>query len=98
MYLCIPVSSLAEKNETGQTVTPEKGDAVSFTVEGKVSKIENGSLYITPSKINDAKVEPAPATDPDAKTSGADQPGDSSDDPTRAQLLAELQQSDGNMA
>lgn len=51
MELCIPASSLAIDG-----ADPEEGDAVNFTVDGTVTRVADGNVYIKPDRINDEAV------------------------------------------
>jgi hypothetical protein len=60
---CVPLESLAMPEEGEQMANPEVGDVVSYTVEGKVTRIEGGKAYVEPTAINgkpmSEKEEPA---------------------------------------
>ena len=87
MEICLPADALAEKDENGQSVAPGPGDAVTFRVDGKVTRASNGYIYVTPTKVNDQEA---------SDTAGAS--GEDERQPSRDELLAELQQADGNMS
>ena len=87
MEICLPTDALAERDENGQSVVPSPGDTVTFTVDGKVTRTGNGCIYVTPAKVNDREISDA---------AGAS--GESDRQPGREELLAELQQADGNMS
>ena len=87
MEICLPAEALAEKDENGQSVAPGPGDTVNFRVDGKVTRASNGYIYVTPAKVNDQEIN------------GAAGPSRAADcQPSRDDLLAELQQADGNMS
>ena len=56
--LCVSAKSLAIQ-DGGESVPPAVGDTVSFTVEGKVSRIEGGEVYVTPMTANGEPLEDA---------------------------------------
>jgi hypothetical protein len=49
---CVPVAALQQPDDSEQLVTPEVGDAVSYTVEGKISRIEGDKAYVTVETAN----------------------------------------------
>lgn len=49
---CVPVAALQQPDEADQLVTPEVGDVVSYTVEGKISRIEGDKAYVTVEAAN----------------------------------------------
>ena len=49
---CVPVAALQQPDDSDQLVTPEIGDAVSYTVEGKISRIEGDKAYVTVETAN----------------------------------------------
>lgn len=60
---CVPVKALAVPEEGEQLVAPEVGDRVSYTIEGKVTRVEGEQAYVQPETVNgeaiaDAKPEP----------------------------------------
>ena len=66
--MCVPVDALAVTGDGANTVAPEVGDAVSFTVEGKVSRVEGKHAYIDAEKVNGQDIPEAdenPANEPD---------------------------------
>ncbi|HTI69669.1 MAG TPA: hypothetical protein VMF06_06870 [Candidatus Limnocylindria bacterium] len=87
MEWCVPSGTLAEKDETGQAVSPGVGDTVTLTVEAKVNRVGGSNAYLTPLKINGTPVGTG-----DSGGQGPEDP------PTRDELIAELQQADGNMS
>lgn len=44
----VPLATLAIDG-----ASPEAGDAVEYTVKGRIAKIEGGEAYVTPETIND---------------------------------------------
>lgn len=58
--ICVPSSALEMPGEEvggdggggGAGVSPAVGDEVEFSVKGKVSRIEGGNSYVTPSEAN----------------------------------------------
>ena len=57
---CVPLSALAVEG-----ATPEAGDAVEYTVKGRIARIEGAEAYVTPETINDqpATLPPEPTED-----------------------------------
>ena len=49
---CVPVAALQQADDADQLVTPEVGDVVSYTVEGKISRIEGDKAYVTVETAN----------------------------------------------
>jgi len=64
MEMCVPLASLAQPDEGEQMQTPEVGDPVTMTVEGKITRVEGENAYVTPSAVNGREVEQAPASAP----------------------------------
>jgi hypothetical protein len=58
--ICVPASAVSLAGEGGESVAPEKGDAVSGTVEGKVSRSEGGKVYVTLETLNGEPLEADP--------------------------------------
>jgi hypothetical protein len=54
---CVPIESLAMPDEGEQMTNPEVGDPVSYTVEGKVTRVEGGKAYVAPESINGKPIE-----------------------------------------
>tara|TARA_R100001443_G_scaffold40536_1_gene53966 strand:+ start:1665 stop:1940 length:276 start_codon:yes stop_codon:yes gene_type:complete len=48
----IPVASLQMAGEEGEVLSPEKGDAVSFTIEGTVSEMDGDMVEIAMETVN----------------------------------------------
>jgi len=48
----IPLAALQQPDETEQLVTPEVGDMVTYTVEGKISRIEGDRAFVTVESAN----------------------------------------------
>ena len=59
MEQCVPIEALAMPEEGDQLANPEVGDQVSYTVEGKVTRIQGGSAYVMPESVNGKPVEEA---------------------------------------
>lgn len=55
----VPLAALAMPDETEQLAEPEPGDPVSYTIEGKVARVENGMAYVTPETVNGQSIAPA---------------------------------------
>lgn len=49
---CVSLSSLATPDDQEQMAEPEVGDTVTYQVEGKVTRIENGSAYVKRVSVN----------------------------------------------
>ena len=72
--LCVPTSSVAAHgdDESQEAVEPAVGDTVEVTVSGKVSRVENGQVYLTPDTANG---EPIAGNKPEgADSMGEDTP------------------------
>lgn len=63
---CVPVSALQQPDDTEQLVTPEVGDAVSYTVGGKISRIEGDKAYVTVETANGKPIADEPENEPNA--------------------------------
>lgn len=66
---CVPVEALAMPDEAEKMTPPEVGDRVSYTVEGKVSRIEGPNAYVTVETVNG---EPLGEEKPEAPDEAAD--------------------------
>ena len=66
--LCVPIKAVAVPDENESAVAPEVGDEVNFSGSAKVTRVEGGNVYLTPTEINGEKLEGAPETEeePDA--------------------------------
>ena len=63
---CVPLEALAMPEEGDQLANPEPGDLVSYTVEGKVTRVEGQKAYVEPETVNGkpfAKDEAPPAAE-----------------------------------
>lgn len=49
---CVPLDALSRPDDQEQMQTPEVGDAVSYTVDGKITRVEGGNAYVQPSAVN----------------------------------------------
>jgi hypothetical protein len=56
---CVPLDALAQPDDEEQLNPPAVGDAVEFTVTGKVSRIEGSMAYVTPETVNGKDVKPS---------------------------------------
>lgn len=68
--LCIPVGALNSDTEEGGSVAPQEGDPVTVTIEGKVSRIEGGNVYLMPETANGAPINQAGGSDMDLDAEG----------------------------
>jgi len=59
--ICVPEGALATDAEGGGNIAPGVGDEVDFTGRGKVTRAENGQVYIAATEINGAPVAGGPA-------------------------------------
>lgn len=80
--LCVPTRAVSLAGESGETVAPEVGDAVSLTVEGKIARVEGERAYVSPETANGEPVE----------TSG---PPESPPEETEDSLMAEARSQGG---
>jgi hypothetical protein len=48
----IPLSALAQPDDTEKMVQPAEGDSVSFTVDATISRIVGGVAFVKPSAVN----------------------------------------------
>lgn len=63
----VPVAALQQPDDTEQLVTPEVGDLVTYTVEGRISRIEGESAVVTVESANGKPIQSeAPAEAPEA--------------------------------
>jgi len=63
--VAVPLKSLAQPDDKEQVQTPAEGDAVTFTVDATVTRIEGETAYVKVSAVNgnpidDEAAEPAP--------------------------------------
>lgn len=65
---CIPLEALSQPDDSDQLTQPEVGDAVDFSVTGKVTRIEGDMAYVMPETVNGKEVKAPNA--PDAPTGG----------------------------
>ncbi len=56
---CVPIGALATLDEGEQMTPPEVGDKVSYTVEGKVTRIVGDQAYVQPESVNGEPVDQA---------------------------------------
>ena len=64
----VPVAALQQPDDQEALVTPEVGDVVSYTVEGRVSRIEGETAFVTVESANGKPIqtaEPAGAIPPE---------------------------------
>jgi hypothetical protein len=59
----IPAASLQMAGEEGEVLSPEKGDAVSFTIEGTVSEMEGDMVEIAMETVNGEPAYPEEAVE-----------------------------------
>ena len=57
---CVPTSAVSVPEEGEQMAEPEPGDTVRYEVEGKVSRVAGGHVYVDPVSINGQPVEEKP--------------------------------------
>lgn len=63
----VPVAALQQPDDQEALVTPEVGDMVSYTVEGRVSRIEGEAAIVTVESANGKPIQSeAPAAMPEA--------------------------------
>lgn len=63
----VPVAALQQPDDQEQLVTPEVGDVVSYTVEGRVTRIEGDAAVVTVESANGKPLQgEAPAGLPEA--------------------------------
>lgn len=70
---CVPLDALAMPEEGDEMVAPEVGDPVSYTVEGRVTRIEGDKAYVTPEAVNGKPVEDKAAEPPVDEMAGMEQ-------------------------
>ena len=54
---CLPADVLKQPDDQEALQTPEVGDEVSYSVTGKVSRIEGDMVYVTPSQVNGQEIK-----------------------------------------
>ena len=72
--VAVPLKSLAQPDDKEQVQTPTEGDAVNFTVDATVTRIEGDTAFVKVSAVNGNPVDDEaaePAADPDLQE-GAD--------------------------
>jgi hypothetical protein len=72
--LCLPQDTVATANERDEKVAPEVGDEVRFDCVAKVTKVEGGNVYVSPTEVNgqpvgDENEEPDKGPDADNEDS-----------------------------
>jgi hypothetical protein len=55
--LCVPEGALAEAGEGGNSIAPAVGDTVEMTLSGRVTRLENGEVYVKPETANGQPLE-----------------------------------------
>jgi hypothetical protein len=60
MDISVPISAVSQASETGPSVPPEVGDAVTLTIEGKVTGVDGDMCQVTPETANG---EPLPTSE-----------------------------------
>ena len=85
--MTIPLEAV-QLSDGGESVSPGKGDSVSFTVEGSVESIGEGVASIQVTSANGVDLG-APATVED--TSTPEEMGDEDMDAAKAEFLASLE-------
>lgn len=74
---CVPLDALGMPDDTDQMAAPEVGDVVSYTVEGKVTRVQGGQAYVMPESVNGKPIgQPddgglKPAVGPEEELQGA---------------------------
>lgn len=53
---CIPLTALAQPDQTEQMANPEVGDLVTYTVEGTVTRVEGENAYVQRKAVNGQEV------------------------------------------
>jgi len=64
----VPVAALQQPDDSEALVTPEVGDMVSYTVEGRISRIEGDAAFVTVESANGQPIQETGA--------GPEAPGD----------------------
>lgn len=73
---CVPTEALAMPDSDEQMTAPEVGDPVSYTVEGKVTRVDGKNTYVKAETINGKPVEQeAQSEEPMADGQGEDAAG-----------------------
>lgn len=67
---CVPVAALQQPDDSDQLVTPEVGDLVSYTVEGKISRIEGDKAYVMVETANGKSIDDEKNETPDEDNAG----------------------------
>jgi hypothetical protein len=67
--IAVPLEAF-ELDDDGKTVSPEVGQPVEFNATGTISRVENGTAYLTLESVNDVPVTP-PAAEPMADDADA---------------------------
>jgi hypothetical protein len=67
---CVPVDALAIPGEGEALEAPEIGDQVSYTVEGKVTRIEGKKAYVEPETVNGQPAKISPESEVQSPESG----------------------------
>jgi hypothetical protein len=63
----VPVAALQQPDDQEQLVTPEVGDMVSYTVEGRVTRLDGETAVVTVESANGKPIQrEAPAAMPEA--------------------------------
>lgn len=78
----IPVASLQMAGEEGEVLSPEKGDSVSFTIEGTVSEMDGDMVEIAMETVNGEPAYPAEETVEEMEVVN--------EGPNRDELMAEM--------
>jgi len=76
----IPMASLMMANEEGEMISPSKGDAVSFTIEGTVEGVDGEMAEITMETVNGQPAYPEEEVVEEVVEEG----------PSRDELMAEM--------
>lgn len=75
----IPIAALAMPDDQQQMANPEPGDVVTYEVQGKVTRVEGETAYVTPETINGQAVPGAPEADGQPEPDADDQDGQAND-------------------
>jgi hypothetical protein len=54
--LCLPQEVVATADEKDEKVAPEVGDEVRFDCVAKVTRVEGGNVYVSPTEVNGQEV------------------------------------------